>query len=55
MMPLVIKKGNLFIAQPPLYRVKERKNEKYLKNEAELNKLLTNYIVSYHNSKYKKK
>ena len=31
----VIEKGYLYIAQPPLYRIKKGKNEKYLKNETE--------------------
>jgi DNA gyrase subunit B len=36
--PILIEKGHLYIAQPPLYRVKEskRKEAKYLKNDAEL-------------------
>jgi DNA gyrase subunit B len=35
-MPLVIEKGYLFIAQPPLYKVKKGQKERYLKNEHEL-------------------
>ena len=39
-MPLVIEKGYLYIAQPPLYKVKKGKNERYLKNEVELSEYL---------------
>jgi DNA gyrase subunit B len=31
----LIKRGNVFVAQPPLYRIKRGKSEKYIKNEAE--------------------
>ncbi len=39
-MPELIEKGYLYIAQPPLFRVGKGKNEKYLKDERELNNLL---------------
>ncbi|OFZ79898.1 MAG: DNA gyrase subunit B [Bdellovibrionales bacterium RIFOXYD1_FULL_53_11] len=39
-MPLVVEKGYLYIAQPPLYRVKKAQKEKYLKNEHELSEHL---------------
>jgi DNA gyrase subunit B len=31
----LIKRGNVFVAQPPLYRIKRGKSEKYIKNENE--------------------
>ena len=35
-MAQVVSGGHLFIAQPPLYRIKKGKSEKYLRNETEL-------------------
>jgi DNA gyrase subunit B len=31
----LIKRGNIFVAQPPLYRIKRGKSEKYIKNDEE--------------------
>ena len=39
-MPQVIEKGYLYIAQPPLFRVKKGKKEKYIQNEGELENML---------------
>jgi DNA gyrase subunit B len=39
-MPEIIQKGYLYIAQPPLYKVKRGQKEKYLKNEQELSEYL---------------
>jgi DNA gyrase subunit B len=39
-MPHVIEKGYLYIAQPPLFRVKKGKTEKYIQNEAEMQNML---------------
>ncbi|MEK7399451.1 MAG: DNA gyrase subunit B, partial [Candidatus Poribacteria bacterium] len=39
-MPQVIEKGYLYIAQPPLYKVKKNQKERYLKNEQELSEYL---------------
>lgn len=39
-MPEVIEKGYVYIAQPPLYRVKRGNTEKYLKNELALTEYL---------------
>ncbi len=39
-MPQVIEQGYLYIAQPPLFRVKKGKKEKYIQNEGELENML---------------
>ncbi len=41
-MPEIIEKGYLYIAQPPLFKVKKGSNERYIKNEIEL----TDYLLS---------
>ncbi len=42
MMPEIIEKGYLYIAQPPLYRVVEGKKELYIKDDADFTEFLIN-------------
>ena len=48
-MKTLIDKGHVFIAQPPLYKMKKGKTEKYLKDDLEL----SNFICSDISSNYK--
>jgi DNA gyrase subunit B len=44
-MPVLIERGHIYIAQPPLYKVKKGRQETYVKDDLELNALLLNTAV----------
>ena len=43
--PLLIERGHIYIAQPPLYKVKRGKQETYVKDDDELNAMLLNSAI----------
>lgn len=45
-MPEVLERGYVYIAQPPLYRVKKGNSEKYIKDERSLTEYLTDVSLS---------
>jgi DNA gyrase subunit B len=45
-MPELIERGHIYIAQPPLYKLKRGKQEHYLKDDAELNSMLLTSAIA---------
>lgn len=39
-MPELVRRGHVFVAQPPLYQIKRKKREEYVQDEASMNKIL---------------
>ncbi|MFT4099821.1 MAG: DNA topoisomerase (ATP-hydrolyzing) subunit B [Burkholderiaceae bacterium] len=44
-MPVLIERGHIYIAQPPLYKIKHNKEERYLKDDNELNQYMLRHAL----------
>lgn len=45
-MPAIIEKGYIYIAQPPLFKVKKGKAERYIKNEDMLKEYIIDFVIN---------